>query len=152
VVAQTPRFANNALRVIGTGWRLAGLHRANSGGYLSVTSATDRQLSGQSNQRLNQILPDHLCADPRPSCWINPAAFAIPALETLGNMGPANIPGPKCFQLDLALSREFRIHKQQLLEIRGEVFNVTNSFRAGGLTNFQPNGLSGVTTVQSNKR
>jgi hypothetical protein len=36
------------------------------------------------------------------------------------------------------------------LEIRGEAFNVTNSFRAGSETNLVPNGLSGVITTQSN--
>src|SRR5581483_5031258 len=132
------------------GWTLAVIYRATSGSWLTVTTATDRQLSGQTNERLNQVLPNPLCANPRPSCWINPAAFATPALGTLGNLGTANIPGPGFFQLDMMLSRQFRIHEGQSLEFRGEAFNVTNSFRAGSETNGTPNGLSGVTTVQSN--
>lgn len=149
-VAQAPTFSNGLLRAVGSNWTLSVIYRATSGSWLTVYTATDRQLSGQTNERLNQILPDPLCADPRPSCWINPAAFATPALGTLGNMGAANIPGPGFFQLDMMLSRQFRIREGQSLEIRGEAFNVTNSFRAGSETNGTPNGLSGVTTTQSN--
>jgi hypothetical protein len=136
-VAQTPRFTNNTLRMIGTGWRLSAIYRNTSGSYLTVTSSTDRQLSGASGQRLNQVNLNPLCDDPRPSCWINPAAFTTPALGTLGNMGKANILGPGFFQFDTALSREFRLREGQALEIRAEAFNVTNSFRAGGVTTTQ---------------
>jgi Carboxypeptidase regulatory-like domain len=146
VVAAAPQFKSQPLHAIASDWKLAGIYRATSGASLTVTSSTDRQLSGQNNQRLNQINADPLCADPRPSCWINPAAFALPAYGTLGNMAPANIRGPGFFQFDLALSREFRVHEGQTLEIRGEAFNVTNSFRAGSQSNGAPNGLAGITT------
>jgi hypothetical protein len=148
VVAQTPRFANHSLRVVGTGWKLAGIYRATSGSFLTVTAATDRQLSGASNQRLNQVLPDPLCANPNPNCWINPAAFATPALGTLGNMGKANVLGPGFFQLDVALSREFRIQERRALEIRGEAFNATNSFRAASVTTTQNNTFGRILSAQ----
>jgi hypothetical protein len=37
-------------------------------------------------------IPDPFCADPRPSCWINPAAFSNSALGTIANMGSQNLP------------------------------------------------------------
>jgi hypothetical protein len=150
IVAQSPSFANHVLHTVGTGWTLATIYRASSGPSLTVNTATDRQLSGENNERPNQILSNPLCADPRPSCWINPAAFSVPALGTLGDVGAANIPGPGFFQLDVALSRAFRLGEKMTLEVRGEAFNITNSFRAGSETNLVPNGLSGVTTTQSN--
>jgi hypothetical protein len=116
---------------------VAGIYRATSGNFLTATTATDRQLSGASNQRLNQINPDPLCAHPNQNCWINPAAFANPALGTLGNMGRSNILGPDFFQLDLALSREFRVRERESLEVRGEAFNATNSFRAASVVTSQ---------------
>ncbi len=130
-VAQSPTFANRTLRLIGSGWMLSGSWRATTGGFLTATVTTDRQLSGTANQRPNQVLADPLCADPSASCWINPAAFATPAFGTLGNLGRSNIPGPGFWEIDMALSRDFRIHEAQTLEIRGEAFNLTNSFRAG---------------------
>jgi len=147
-VVETPRFAGKTLRAIGTGWKISGIYRKSSGSYLTVTSSTDRQLSGASNQRLNQINPDPYCAERIPACWLNPAAFATPALGTLGNMGKANIVGPGSFQFDAAVSREFRIREGQTLEIRSEAFNVTNSFRAGGVTTTQNANFGRILTAQ----
>lgn len=145
LVAQAPQFNNRAMHILVSDWKMAWIYRATSGSWLTVTSSTDRQLSGQTNERLNQINSNPLCANPGPSCWINPASFALPAYGTLGNLGVSNIPGPGFFQLDLALSREFRVHEGQTLEVRGEAFNLTNSFRAGAESNGTPNGLSGIT-------
>jgi hypothetical protein len=63
--------------------------------------------------------------------YLNPAAFGRPALGAFGNMRPQNILGPSTFQLDAALSREFRVKEAQKLEFRAEAFNVTNSLRLG---------------------
>jgi hypothetical protein len=136
-VVETPRLANNTLRTIASGWRLSGIYRKTSGPYLTVTSSTDRQLSGASGQRLNQINPDPYCAVRTISCWLNAGAFATPAFGTLGNMGKANIVGPGTFQFDGAISREFRVREGHTIEIRAEAFNVTNSFRPGGVTTVQ---------------
>jgi hypothetical protein len=134
LVAQTPRFSNNILRIAGTGWKAAGIFTTTSGAWLTATSPTDQALTGQTNERASQINPNPLCANPGINCWINPASFALPALGTLGNLSPANIRGPGFFNLDMALSREFRIREKKSLEIRGEAFNFTNSFRPGGVT------------------
>jgi hypothetical protein len=52
-------------------------------------------------------------------------------LGTLSAMNRGNVPGPAFWQLDLALARNFRIAERQKLQLRGEAFNLTNSFRAG---------------------
>ena len=147
MVAQTPRFTNNTLRIVGTGWKVAGIFTTTSGAPLTVNTATDQALSGQTNERPNQVNPNPLCANPGISCWINPAAFAIPALGTLSTLGPANIPGPGFFDLDMALSREFRVREKQTLEMRGEAFNVTNSFRAAAVTTTQSNNFGKILTA-----
>jgi hypothetical protein len=146
-VAQSPTFSNRLLRAAGTGWTLAGSWRANTGGYLTPTYSTDIQLSGSGGQRPNQILPDPLCANPSPSCWINPAAFAAPAPGTLGNLGRSNVPGPDSWEIDMALSRAFRIRERLSVEFRGEAFNLTNSYRAGTPSLGTTAGGSGVTTT-----
>src|SRR5262249_22098952 len=147
-VVQTPRFANETLRKIGTGWKLSGIYRKTSGSYLTVTTATDRQLTGASGQRLNQTNPNPYCDNPNPSCYLNPAAFSNPALGTLGNLGKSNIEGPGFFQFDAALSREFRVREGHSLEIRAEAFNVTNSFRAGAVTTVQNANFGRILSAQ----
>jgi hypothetical protein len=144
-VAETPKFSGRAMRVVASGWKIAPIFRASTGGYLTVGLSTDRRLQGGTagNQRPDQVLADPLCANPGPSCWINPAAFALPALGTLGNMGKYNVPSPGFWQLDASLSRIFPLRERFTMELRGETFNLTNSFHAGvpsGLTT----GLLGV--------
>ena len=136
VVGAAPRFEDRALRTVVTGWQAAGIYRVQSAPWLTVTMMPpDRQLSGTNNttptQRPLQVLPDTLCAHPTLSCWLNPAAFALPALGTLSAMNRGNVPGPSFWQIDLALSRTFRITERQKLQVRGEALNFTNSFRAG---------------------
>ena len=65
------------------------------------------------------------------SQFLNPAAFALPALGTLGNMSPFNIEGPGYWGLDMSLARAFRVKESQRLEFRVEAYNLTNSFRPG---------------------
>jgi hypothetical protein len=149
-VLESPTFSNKKWRAIGSGWKLSPIFRASTGGYLTIGLSTDRYLQGGTagNQRPVQVLEDPLCANPNPSCWINPAAFALPALGTLGNMGKYNVIGPGFWQLDSSLSRIFAIREKIKLEARWEAFNLTNSFHAGvpsGLTT----GLLGVNATFS---
>jgi hypothetical protein len=147
VVAQSPTFSNHILRTVGTGWTLAGSWRASSGGFLTPTYSTDIQLSGSTGQRPNQILSDPLCPNPGPSCWINPKAFAQPAYGTLGDVGRSNIPGPGFWEIDMSLSRDFRVREHENFQLRADAFNVTNSFRAGVPSGLTTSGGSGVTTT-----
>ena len=147
VVAQSPTFSNRALRAAGTGWTLAGSWRASSGGFLTPTYSTDFQLSGTGGQRPNQILADPLCPNPGPSCWINPKAFAQPAYGTLGDLGRSNVPGPAFWEIDMSLSRDFRLREHMSFQLRADAFNLTNSYRAGVPSGLLTFGGSGVTTT-----
>ena len=51
-----------------------------------MTTNQDRALNGMSGQRVNQILGNPY-GDKTVSNYLNPAAFALPALGTLRNMG-----------------------------------------------------------------
>ena len=145
LVGEAPKFANRALRKVVTGWQAAGIYRAQSAPWLTVSMVPpDRQLSGTTNQRPLQVLPNTLCSHTTSSCWLNPAAFALPALGTLGTMNRGNIPGPAFWQLDLALSRNIRVTEHQRVQLRGEAFNLTNSFRAGVALPNAAAGSSGV--------
>jgi hypothetical protein len=135
IVYEVPRFSNRRLSMFASGWKFAEIFTARSAYLVSAGLTSDVSLTGESAaiQRPVQVLQDPLCPNPgpAPSCWINPAAFASPALGTLSPMGRNNIPGPRFWQFDTALSREFRIRERGAFEFRAEAFNVTNSMRPG---------------------
>lgn len=58
--------------------------------------------------------------------FLNPAAFAIPAAGTFGNLTRNALKGPNFRQFDLILNRRFRFNETTSLEFRTEVFNVFN--------------------------
>ena len=139
IVADAPRFQNKAVNAAAGGWRLSSSYRYLSGAFLTVTTGIDYALAGGSAaiQRPNLIQPNPQVASPGSPCanvapcvsWFNPQAFAQPAFGTFGNLGRASLPGPNWWEIDMALSRVFRVREGMTLEARGEAFNLTNSFR-----------------------
>ena len=127
-VADSPRFANPTARLLATGWRLSGIYRKLSGGYLTITTGLDRKLNGDAGpQRAYQVLGDPYGDRESINRYLNPSAFVQPELGTFGNMRRNNIEGPGTWQFDLALSRTFQFRESQRIEFRAEAFNVTNS-------------------------
>ena len=65
-------------------------------------------------------------------------------------MGLLSALGPRFFQFDTALVRQFQIREGQRLEVRGEAFNVTNSLRANnpGVTVSTPNAFGLIQGAQ----
>jgi hypothetical protein len=61
-----------------------------------------------------------------PTCWINSAAFTVPALYTFGTAGKNEFRGPTFSQLDFSLTKNFRFHEKYRLEFRAEAFNILN--------------------------
>ena len=131
-VAQTPRFNNNLLRRVGTGWQLAGIYSFRSGAPLAVQDGTDQQLSGINHQRPNLVLPNNVyTGDNGPGAlYLNPLAFKKQDLGTVGNLGWNSVVGQTFWTMNLALSRQFHITEKQALEVRADAFQITNSFVA----------------------
>ena len=128
---QSPEFANTALRMVASNWRLSGAFRALSGNPLTVTTGLDRALTGNPGlQRANQVLDDPYGAR-TVNQWFNPAAFAQPALGTFGDSGRNAYVGPGTRNLDLSLVRAFRFADTQRIEARIEAFNAFNWTRLG---------------------
>jgi len=138
-VVESPQFSGRILHAVGSGWRLAGIYGWFSGSVVNVIAGTDRALTaikgadGMVLQRGNQIsVNPYGVKSGRPlSNWLNRAAFDIPPLGTFGNIGRNSVYGPATWNFDLALSRAFRLHENQRVEVRAEMFNVPNSFRPG---------------------
>jgi len=138
VVARTPRFSNKAMNLAVSGWQVSAIYRYQSGAWMNILSGLDNAMDGfTSTERPNQVLTTtaatnqgQACANVAPCVsWLNPNAFAQPAIGTLGNLGAYNVLGPKFFQFDMALVREFRVRERMNMQFRAEAFNVLNNVR-----------------------
>jgi hypothetical protein len=64
--------------------------------------------------------------------YINPNAFALPAIGTFGNIGKGILRGPGLLNFDMNISRNIPITDRWKLQFRAEFFNIFN--RANFLT------------------
>lgn len=134
LVARTPKFANRALGLLATGWQLSGVVRRNSGNYSTVTTGVDNALTGVANQRALQVLQNVYDANPTVDHYLNKAAFASPAAGTYSTVKPFRVLNPGSLQVDLGLSRTFKIIESHTLQFRWEVFNAPNRLNANAPT------------------
>jgi len=147
-VAETPRFSNNILRAVATGWSLSPIVKIQSGQPLTITTAQDIALNNTNTQRVDQVLPNVYLNNGSVNNYLNPAAFAHPAVGTLSNMGVASVRGPLFWELDAALVRTFQIRERFKLQLRGEAFNLTNSLRRENpVTNFDAPNFGQIVTA-----
>ena len=140
-VAQSPHFSGSSLLDrLASDWRLSVIDQYRTGPALNLNTGIDNELDGQSAfsfEEPNRVLPNRY-GNSRLQ-YLNPAAFATPALGTFGNAGVFSLAGPSFWELDTALSRIFRILEHQSLEARWEAFNITNSMRPLVITPGNPN-------------
>ncbi|HEY6342563.1 MAG TPA: carboxypeptidase regulatory-like domain-containing protein [Bryobacteraceae bacterium] len=125
-VLQSPRFSSRPLRWVAGDWQLSPIFAARTGNDFTVTTGVDNSLINSGSQRPNQVTGDVYCAHQTINCWMSAAAFASPATGTLGNMGISALRGPGYFDVDVALSRRFRVRERYNLDIRAEAFNIQN--------------------------
>jgi hypothetical protein len=57
---------------------------------------------------------------------LNPAAFSVPAANTVGNFPRNSLRGFPAQQVDLTLRREFALREKVKLQLRFEAFNILN--------------------------
>ena len=114
------------------GWQIGGIYRLETGTPLTVTISPNRANSFfGGGQR-----PD-LITNPEGSRtieqWFNPAAFALPAVNTFGNAGRSLMRGPGLNLCDLSIYKNFRISETVRLQFRGELFNALNHTNFSGV-------------------
>ncbi len=126
-VYETPQFSHSTMRTLATGWQVSGIVRVLTGQSLTLLSGLDQALTGATNdQRPNQVLASPYAATRNIQSWINPAAFAQPAMGTYGTMGARNVRGPGSINIDMGVTRTFRIREKQSVQFRAEAFNMPN--------------------------
>ena len=120
---------NRVSRLLG-GWELGGIAYARSGLPLNITvsrKAGDLPDGNTSNQRPNLIPGVPLYpADQSITNWLNPAAFALPAKGTWGNLPRFAARGPAAFEIDSSLTKTFRLSERFRLNFRAAAFNLFN--------------------------
>lgn len=144
---ETPTFDSAAVRLVASGWRVAGALKASSGSPLNIVAGQDRALTGINggNQRVNVVDGQDPYADRSGLNYLNRAAFAQPALGTLGNYERTSLYGPRRWSLDAMLARVVRFAGTQNVELRVEAFNLTNRFmRNNPVVNFSQTAVFGT--------
>jgi hypothetical protein len=138
-VVESPRFANNTVRRLFSGWQLSGILKLMSGTSFRVNSGIDTTFTGTTDGgttgRANQILADAYLPNRNKDGWMNINAFANPTQATgicspvtlsCGYGNAAQLRGPGSINLDLGLTRRFQVTEGQSLEFRVEAFNAPN--------------------------
>jgi hypothetical protein len=110
-------------RILG-GWQISGVTTLQSGLPQNITLAADIGGTGLSNQRPNVI------ADPRAGVsgtqFLNPAAFAVPAAGTFGNLGAYAVIGPGTNNWDISLQKAFPVTERLKVDFRAEMYDFPN--------------------------
>jgi hypothetical protein len=99
---------------------------ARTGLPFTPTISSDNANTGVGNQRPN-VVGDPALANPSPTLWFNPAAFAISTRYTYGNGGRNILRGDGLVQVDMTLKKNFAITESKYLEFRAEAFNISNT-------------------------
>jgi hypothetical protein len=109
------------------GWSISPIVTLQSGIPLYVTQATNfNAFAGFGAQRPNRVGNPALDADARTTTrWFDTGAFAAAPQFTIGTSSRNPVRGPGYRSLDLAIARRF--FAPLAIELRGEVFNVTNT-------------------------
>ncbi len=101
------------------GWSMSGLFTFNTGVPLRIGSYV--------------VTGDPTISDPRSERWFDTSKFSLlPAFTRRANPWQySGLVGPRFANIDLTLAKEFAIVKERLkFELRGEAYNVVNSFTA----------------------
>jgi len=139
-----PKFSNKLVNYVASGWRTSATAVLQSGSFITIFTGVDQALTGVSStasQRANQVLADTAPTAATKSIgvsvpYINPKAYALPALGSYGNSAIGALEGPGLLIFNGSLSRLFAIREKQTVEVRAEAQNLLNH------SNFaNPNGV-----------
>lgn len=112
-----------------SGWQVSGIVSLQSGLPLGLTQATNfNAFAGFGTQRPNRVADPRLPAAERNTArWFRTEAFTIAPQFTLGNSSRNPVRGPATRNIDLAVVRSLRLAESANLDLRAEVFNLTNT-------------------------
>lgn len=130
--------------VIG-GWQATGIFQVQSGLSLTPLAGQDRSQTSLSQDRAQYVGGNPFgsggCRPGEAPCveFLNPAAFALPALGSAGNVGRGALRGPKYWNADMGFLKNVPLKERIRLQLRLEYFNIFNTtalIPLPGQTNF----------------
>ena len=124
------------------GWEFSPILTAQTGLGLTVTQGCSFNLGGEVTCRPNRLangaVPD---SQRNVDNWIDPNAFQILQLnpaqpgftpnQVFGSSGVGILRGPKLFNIDFNLSKNFALTERHTIQFRAEFFNAFNMARFG---------------------
>ena len=125
LVIASPRFTDKWTNMILGDWQLSPIITAHGGFPFTPSAGQDNSRTGEGADRPD-IVGNPYVRNLDTRTWLSPSAFAPNGIGAFGNAGWNSLRGPSFFNIDVGLSRSFRIRESQALQLRFEFFNATN--------------------------
>jgi hypothetical protein len=139
VVYALPSFKNrgSAVNHILGDWQLNGIFSHYGSTPIDILSGVNTYgTAGNVNPRPNLVpgVPIYLNTSDKTQ-WLNPAAFSLPAVGQLGNLGRGAIRGKPVNNIDFSVAKNWHFKERYGLQFRAEMFNAFNHANFGGYSN-----------------
>jgi hypothetical protein len=126
-----PQFGGKVAKALLGDWQTNGIIQAQSGQEFTITAGKDQSQTGLGGDRgvlvSQSTYGSGACGSSAPCVpFLNPGAFALPAIGAFGNVGKGALTGPKLVNWDLGVFRNFPVRERFMFQLRGEYFNVLN--------------------------
>jgi len=162
LVGTTPKFNNRIARLLGSDWQFAPNLEIKSAQFFTIITGSDVALTTTINQTPNQALANPYPTNQSVDKWLisnatgiradlrdSSPAFVNAPTGSYGNLGYNNLKGPGIFQLNMALSRNFRVREGWALQARGEAFNLPNHLNPGTPGGVSATNFGGIATLSA---
>jgi hypothetical protein len=149
-VYQVPGADQGMLAFLTRDWQLSAIVSARSGSHFSATTGVDNALNGQANQRPDKVSDNVYVKEG--ARWLDPAAFRAPAAGTFGDLENNSLVGPRRFNVDVGVTRSFRVGGERQVQLRMEAFNVLNRVHLNNPVSALNNGNFGLITSAGDPR
>ena len=119
---------NGILNTIVGGWQVGSILAWQTGFPITVSTGTDQSNTGAGFDRPNATGQDpYLPSDQRTTGrWFNTNAFVRQPFGTFGNVGRNTLIGPRIFNWDASILKNFNFTERHYLQFRFEAFNAPN--------------------------
>jgi hypothetical protein len=129
-------------RLLTNGWQVNTLMNFHGGQPFTVHASGDISGTNEGNDRAVQVGPIRKgYQGNKPGVnWLDPAAFADPAVGTFGTTRRNGYYGPGYSDVDLSVFKDTKVHERITVQFRAEMFNLFNR------SNFAPPGFGYVSS------